>query len=128
MVRATAAAPLACLLLAAGASARTHGTAEPPPQPATTVFSISGRGWGHAVGMSQYGALGYAQHGWTYARIVGHYFRGTQLGRLPTTRVRVLLADRKTGVKVGSTQPFRVKDASGASHDVEPGTYSLGAD
>ncbi len=126
MVRATAAAPLLGLLLAAGASARTDGTTLPLPQSATTVFSISGRGWGHAVGMSQYGALGYAQHGWTYARIVGHYFRGTQLGKLPTTRVRVLLADGKTGVKVGSTLPFRVRDGSGAMHDLDAGTYSLG--
>ena len=33
---------------------------------AGTVFLIDGRGWGHGVGMSQYGARGYAQAGWRY--------------------------------------------------------------
>jgi stage II sporulation protein D len=127
MVRATAAAPLLCLLLAAGSGARAADRGTAPPAPANAVFSISGRGWGHGVGMSQYGALGFAQHGWSYRRIVGHYFRGTQLGRAPTSRVRVLLADGRTALKVGSTQAFRVRDGSGATHDVEPGGYSLGS-
>ena len=30
--------------------------------------------------MSQYGALGYAQHGWNAAQILGHYYTGTTLG------------------------------------------------
>src|SRR5215218_4622171 len=121
MVRATAAAPLLCLLLAVGAGARAAGEGVVSPAPVSTVFSISGRGWGHGVGMSQYGALGFAQHGWSYRRIVGHYFRGTQLGRAPTSRVRVLLADGRTGVRIGSTQPFRVRGGQGGVHDVEPG-------
>ena len=40
---------------------------------AGTVFLIDGRGWGHGVGMSQYGARGYAQAGWHYQRILKHY-------------------------------------------------------
>ena len=31
-------------------------------------FHIEGGGFGHGVGMSQYGALGYAQQGWSYQR------------------------------------------------------------
>ena len=50
------------------------------------------RGFGHGVGLSQYGTLGYAQHGWTADRILAHYYTGTQLGRLGTAPVvRVLL-------------------------------------
>src|SRR5215212_5993075 len=125
MLRAMAAPSLLVLLLAAGASARPDAVT-PTPATVSTVFSVSGRGWGHAVGMSQYGALGFAQHGWSYQRIIAHYFRGTQLGRAPTAKVRVLLADGRTGVRIGSTQPFRVRGGQGGVHDVEPGVYTLG--
>ncbi|MDX6424876.1 MAG: hypothetical protein QOD52_281, partial [Gaiellaceae bacterium] len=33
---------------------------------AGTVFLLDGRGWGHGVGMSQWGAEGYARHGFGY--------------------------------------------------------------
>ena len=36
-----------------------------PASAAKTTFTIKGAGFGHGVGMSQYGALGYAQNGWT---------------------------------------------------------------
>jgi len=35
---------------------------------AGTLFVVDGRGWGHGVGMSQWGALGYAQSGWGHER------------------------------------------------------------
>src|SRR5438445_13865475 len=44
---------------------------------------ISGAGWGHGVGMSQEGALGYAEHGYSYAQILGHYYAGTVLRQGP---------------------------------------------
>lgn len=40
-------------------------------------FRIEGGGFGHGVGMSQYGALGYAQQGWNYQDILKHYYQGT---------------------------------------------------
>ncbi len=53
---------------------------------------ITGGGDGHGVGMSQEGALGYAQHGLSYQAILAHYYSGTSLGRVPTnTVVRVLV-------------------------------------
>jgi stage II sporulation protein D len=55
-------------------------------------FTIRGAGFGHGVGMSQYGAMGYASHGWDYKAILGHYYTGTSLGVLKAPRdVRVLL-------------------------------------
>ena len=55
-------------------------------------FTIRGAGFGHGVGMSQYGAMGYASHGWDYKAILGHYYTGTGLGVLKASRdVRVLL-------------------------------------
>ena len=42
--------------------------------------------------MSQEGALGYAEHGWSYEAILGHYYTGTAIGQAPTgARVRVLI-------------------------------------
>lgn len=42
-----------------------------------------GRGFGHGVGMSQWGALAMAEQGSSHESILGHYFRGTQLRRYP---------------------------------------------
>ena len=36
-------------------------------------------GYGHGVGMSQYGAEAYAQKGWTAEDILLHYYSGTQI-------------------------------------------------
>ena len=48
--------------------------------PATpTIFTFTGRGWGHAVGMSQEGAKGMANNGYKYDEILGHYFPGTKV-------------------------------------------------
>jgi stage II sporulation protein D len=64
-----------------------------PAAGATGVLFIRGGGYGHGIGMSQYGSLGYAQHGKDYRFILGHYYQGTTLGRVdPTQTVRVLLS------------------------------------
>lgn len=44
-----------------------------------TSFSITTRGYGHGVGMSQRGADGYARQGWSYVDILEHYYRGTSV-------------------------------------------------
>lgn len=43
---------------------------------AAGTFVLTGKGWGHAVGMSQEGAKGFAQDGYTYDQILKHYFTG----------------------------------------------------
>jgi stage II sporulation protein D len=45
--------------------------------PATFVFS--GKGFGHGVGMSQWGAQGMALGGASYQQILAHYYVGTAL-------------------------------------------------
>ncbi len=56
---------------------------------------VAGAGDGHGVGMSQEGALGYAQHGYGYQAILAHYYTGTALGTVPQgTTVRVLMHGR----------------------------------
>ena len=60
---------------------------------AAARLTIRGAGFGHGVGMSQYGAYGMAREGWSYSRILGHYYSGTQLGVIdPNRPVRVLLS------------------------------------
>jgi stage II sporulation protein D len=55
---------------------------QPSPQPSSlpTLLAI-GRGFGHGVGMSQWGALAMAEQGQSHERILSHYFRGTELRR-----------------------------------------------
>jgi stage II sporulation protein D len=42
-------------------------------------FIFFGRGWGHGVGMDQTGAYGYALEGWSFDRILKHYYQGIEL-------------------------------------------------
>ncbi len=92
----------------------------------TTTFLISGRGFGHGVGMSQYGALGLAKRGVVYDRILAHFYPGTELGPAPVTRIRVLLGEGLRKVAVSSSVPFRVDDGTGSSRDLPEGRYVLG--
>jgi stage II sporulation protein D len=63
-----------------------------PNAGAAVSWVVTGHGFGHGVGMSQYGAYGYAKHGKGYRYILGHYYRGTTVGKLSGTRVvRVLV-------------------------------------
>ena len=42
---------------------------------------FEGYGFGHGIGLSQYGAKGFADSGYTYDEILLHYFPGTMLGK-----------------------------------------------
>jgi len=50
----------------------------PEPTSKTSVV-FDGQGWGHNVGMSQWGARGLAELGYTYQDILYHYFVGTKI-------------------------------------------------
>lgn len=45
-------------------------------------MKITTRGFGHGVGMSQYGAHGYAEAGYTYDEILKHYYTGVEITNL----------------------------------------------
>jgi stage II sporulation protein D len=75
--------------------------------------------------MSQWGAYGYAKHGWGWQRILAHYYPGTQLSRAPVSRVRVLLTTAQPRVRVGCATPLKVSDASGRWHTLPPRNYVL---
>ena len=46
---------------------------------ADNKFTFTVRGYGHGIGMSQYGAKGMADQGYTYEEILYHYYPGTNL-------------------------------------------------
>ena len=102
-------------------------TATPPPVsvpagatvlPPTVRFY--GRGYGHGVGLSQYGARGRAAAGEDAAAILAHYYAGTSLGAMdPATQIRVLVleawpASQSAPVRiVGRIGPWTMDGAPG---------------
>jgi stage II sporulation protein D len=85
---------LALLTLVSQASAGTNSS-----------VTIRGAGYGHGIGMSQYGAYGYAAHGADWKDIVLHYFTGTHLGNAAGRTIRVLLqSGNKTVWVSGATR------------------------
>lgn len=93
---------------------------------AATVVVVTGRGWGHGVGMSQWGARGYALHHWTWQRILAHYYPGTQVSTSANVTVRVLLAASQPQVTVTCAAGMRVGDATGRVLRVPARTYGIG--
>jgi stage II sporulation protein D len=84
----------------------------PPPGPTTLPSSITlyGRGYGHGVGLSQYGANGRAAAGQDYLTILGHYYQGTTTNLIPNSMVRVLVL---SGWAATSTNPLRLYGLGG---------------
>jgi SpoIID/LytB domain protein len=61
---------------------------------------IRGAGFGHGIGMSQYGAYGYALEGANFEGILAHYYKGTRMTTAPTRPVRVLLQPNDPYIRV----------------------------
>jgi stage II sporulation protein D len=92
---AVAGVTLAFLMCGAPAGAATSGAG----------LYLTGAGSGHGVGMSQYGAAGYALHGASYQEILRDYYTGTTLGHVdPTRTVTVLLRAGGSAVFSGATK------------------------
>lgn len=72
----------------------------PAASQASVSWIVHGRGFGHGVGMSAYGAYGFAKNGKGYRFILGHYYRGTSIGQVDKVHiVRVLLDISPTDVE-----------------------------
>ena len=67
----------------------TNVTAQPPKlnkygysiEKSGNEFVFYGRGWGHGVGMCQWGAMAMAEQGYTAEQILTHYYPGTEIKR-----------------------------------------------
>lgn len=93
--RAAMAAVAAALLLLTGLVAIPPAGAQEGP----TTMTFNGRGWGHGRGMSQWGSQGYATNfGWSYTRILDHYYGGTTMGTRANRAmlVRLMAQEGKT--------------------------------
>ncbi len=92
--------PRLLLPLCLGVALALSGLSGAPSAAAAVTWVVHGHGFGDGVGMSQYGAYGYAEHGKGYRFILGHYYTGTGLGTLDSDPiVRVLLEE--AGGEVG---------------------------
>lgn len=89
------------------------------------VFVLSGGGWGHGVGMSQWGAFGQAQAGRTAEQILATYYPGTELAKAAASKVRVLVAAATGSVRVESPVAFRVRAGDGTLVELPPGVADL---
>jgi hypothetical protein len=64
---------------------------------------VTGRGWGHGVGMVQWGAYGKARQGWSAAEILSFYYGGLRPTHHPEPGlIHVLVASGLTGLRIGS--------------------------
>ena len=120
--RTTRVAAICCVAAAAIGMGSTVGTAT-----GAITFTFYGRGDGHGVGMSQYGAEGAARAGWSAARILAWFYRGTQLGHATTGTIRVQLAAGAGSVRIGVRGGGVLTDSvTGARHALRAGaTYTV---
>jgi SpoIID/LytB domain protein len=109
-------------------NATTTTPSAPPPASAVStapsVLAFTGHGWGHGIGLAQWGAYGYALHGLAYDKNLAHYYPGTTLGRARVATVRVLVAS-KQNVTITSTTPWTIVDATGARTALDAGALTL---
>ena len=113
---------IAIIAVAAASAAAVSGAPKPPE----AAFVLAGGGWGHGVGMSQWGAFGQAKAGRDYRSILGHYYRGTEIGAAPATvleRVRVLVGDALPSLSV--TNALAVFDGTGKRHVLPEGPVAI---
>ena len=83
-------------------------------------FTLYGSGWGHGLGLSQWGAYGLASDGWTSTQILTHFYSGTKVSKItdPPGDIRVALATAEDALhltaEAGPGAP--VREASGRRH------------
>ncbi|MGZ5387401.1 MAG: SpoIID/LytB domain-containing protein [Solirubrobacterales bacterium] len=88
--RVAAACLAACALALALAAA---------PAGAAKRWVVKGAGFGHGIGMSQYGAYGSAKQGMDYKPILMQYYSGTTIGSAAPEAIRVLLRPYQPSVR-----------------------------
>jgi stage II sporulation protein D len=74
-------------------------------------WTVAGAGFGHGVGLSQFGAYGMAQDGAGYRRILAQYYRGTRVDNVGGRTIRVLLRERASRVTFSGAVRIATKAA-----------------
>ena len=88
--------------LALIATLATVGAAGASSADAATNFVVRGAGFGHGIGLSQYGAYGLAVHDRNHEQILEHYYRGTSISSADSQKIRVLLQSGKPSIYVSN--------------------------
>jgi stage II sporulation protein D len=63
----------------------TGGSTDGSKAVAPTQFVVQGRGFGHGLGLSQWGANSLASQGYNYQQILGHYYQSAALAQIQVT-------------------------------------------
>ena len=85
------------------------------PAVAATSYTFRGRGWGHGLGLSQWGARGLAAKGKTASSILRHYYSGTTVESKPLpSYIRVGLLQERAEIWVEGDGRFDLHDRTGA--------------
>ena len=94
--------------------------AEVYPVPSDGVYQVTGGGWGHRIGMSQYGAHGAGLAGLDHAEILDFYYPGTRLDNHNLGQIRI-------GITIDNDGVTRVDHRSGlqVSHGTSGTNYTL---
>lgn len=94
--------------------------AEVYPRPADGVYDLTGGGFGHGIGMSQYGADGAGRAGLDHREILAFYYPGTRLDTRNANTIRV-------GITTDNDRVTQVDDRPGLRVSTSPGgtTYPL---
>ena len=80
-------------------------------------LTFNGSGWGHGVGLSQYGARGMVLEGYGHKEILAHYFSGTKVTDLSSVSRGSSLLETEKPLMVGLLQNqrelvFRIENGS----------------
>ena len=114
----------ACSVSAALTTAMLPAYADKAISPKGSSFTIHGAGYGHARGMSQYGAYGAAKRGLSWQQIVSFYYPGTRrVQQAEGTSIRVwITADTDNDLRVLPAPGLRLSDSSGTVHALPTGS------
>ncbi len=92
--------------------------------PVNATIVVTGAGWGHGKGMSQYGAWGAADAGLSHQKILAFYYPGTKIAKLKSgNTIRVwITADKDNTLNVMPKSGLRVRDSAGHSYTLPSGS------
>lgn len=98
------------------------------PRAAAAVgdVQLDGGGWGHGLGMSQWGSRGFAANGWSYDGILKHYYQGTAVGPFaaPYDPLRIGLAWDAGQIGGSTTAGALVGCSTGPGAYLPPGDFT----
>jgi stage II sporulation protein D len=97
---------------------------------------VRGRGWGHGVGMSQWGARGLAERGKTHDEILEHYYTGVTVKRVAAPQATIDVGVKWGMPSVAVHGDFEIVDGRGRTivenalgtwifHTAGPGAISI---